>query len=128
LTFKENINKTRSKVSTRSNLLRKLPTLKWGTSPHVLRTSALALSYWAAEYACPVWERSAHVKRLDPVLNKSCRLITGCLKPTNVHNLHLFAGIAPTEICREAASKLEHSKQIYDSRHMLFNPSLYTPD
>jgi len=37
----------------------------------VLRTSALALSYSAAEYACPDWERLAHTKRLDPVLTKA---------------------------------------------------------
>ena len=76
----------------------------------MLRTSALALSYSAAEYASPVWVRSAHIKRLDPVLNESCRLITGCLKPTNVDNLHLLAGIALPEIRREAASKLERSR------------------
>ena len=87
----------------------------------MLRASALALSYSAAEYACPVWERSAHAKRLDPVLNESCRLITGCLKPTNADNLHLLAGIAPPEMRREAASKLECSRQAYEPRHLLFN-------
>ena len=90
----------------------------------MLRTSALALSYSVAEYACPVWEGSAHAKRLDPVLNESFCLITGCLKPTNVDNLHLLAGIAPPEIRKEAASKLERSRQAYDSHHMLFNHQL----
>ena len=121
LTFKEQVNKTRAKVSTRNNTLRKLTTSKWGATPHVLRTSALALSYSAAEYAGPVWERSAHAKRLGPVLNESCRLITGCLKPTNVDNLHLLAGIALPEIRKEAASKLERSRQAYDPHHMLFS-------
>ena len=121
LSFKEDLIKTKAKVSTRNNTLRKLLTSKWGATPHVLRTSALAPSYSAAEYACPVWERSAHAKRLDPVLNESCRLITGCLKPTNVNNLHLLAGVAPPEIRREAVSKLERSRQAYDPRHMLFN-------
>ena len=121
LSFKEDLSKTKAKVSTRNNILRKLLTSKWGATPHVLRTSALALSYSAAECACPVWERSAHAKRLDPVLNESCHLITGCLKPTNVNNLHLLAGVAPPEIRREAVSKLERSRQVYDPRHMLFN-------
>ena len=87
----------------------------------MLRTSALALSYSAAEYACPIWEQSAHAKRLDQALNESRRLITGCLKPTNADNLHLLAGVAPPEIRREAASKLEHSMQAYNPSHMLFN-------
>ena len=107
-------------MSTRENILRKLTTSKWGASPPVLRTSALALSFSAAECTCPVWERSAHACHLDPVLNESCRLITGCLKPTNTTNLHLLAGIAPPEIRREAASKQERLRQVCDRRHMLF--------
>ena len=83
-----------------------------------------ALSYSAAEYACFIWKQSAHAKRHDPVLNESCRLITGCLKPTNVDNPHLFAGVDPPEIRKEVASKLERSRQAYDSRHMLFNYQL----
>ena len=63
-------------ILTRNNILRKLTTSKWGATPHVLRTSALALSYSVADYACPVWKRSAHAKRPDPVLNESFRLIT----------------------------------------------------
>jgi len=64
------------------------------SSPQALRTTALALSYSAAEHACLVWERSTRAKRLDPALNESCRLITGCFKPTATSNLYLLAGIA----------------------------------
>ena len=54
----------------------------------------LALCYYTAEYAAPVWERSAYAHLLNPELNQACRAITECLKPTNVENLYLFAGIA----------------------------------
>ena len=37
-----------------------------------------------AEYAAPVWERSAYAHLLNPELNQACRAITGCLRPTNV--------------------------------------------
>ena len=84
----------------------------------MLRNSALTLSYSTAEYACPVWECLTHVKRPYP-----CRLIPGCLKSTNVDNLHLLPSDASTKIWREAANKLERSKQVYDSRQMLFNQS-----
>ena len=46
---------------------------------------------------------------------------TGCLKPTNTSNLHLLAGIAPSEIHREAASKQERLRRVCDPRRMLFN-------
>ena len=78
LIFEEHITKIKAKVSTGNSILIKLTTSKWGASPPVLRTTALALSFSAAEHACSVWERSAHACHLDPVLNESCRLITGC--------------------------------------------------
>ena len=48
------IEKTKKKVGTRNNIIRKLRTSKWGATPTTLRSSALALCYSAAEYACPV--------------------------------------------------------------------------
>ena len=42
LTFKEHVIKTRTKVSARNNILRKITPSKWGATAHVLSTSALA--------------------------------------------------------------------------------------
>ena len=54
------------KVATPNNLLTKLATSKWGANPSTIRKkTALALSYSTAEYAAPVWARSAHAKNLD---------------------------------------------------------------
>ena len=58
LTYESHILKTRAKVSLRNTIIRKLTHSKWGANPSTVRTTALALSYSAAEYACPVWERS----------------------------------------------------------------------
>ena len=52
LKFKKHIQNCKAKVCTRNNILSK-------------RISALALCYSSAEYACPVWSRSAHAHRLD---------------------------------------------------------------
>ena len=95
--FKEHITKAKAGVSTHNNIVRKLATSKWGASPRFLRTTALALSFSAAEFANPVWVRLVYASHLDLVLNASC-LITGRLKPTDTGNLHLLAGIAPPEI------------------------------
>ena len=54
----------------------------------MIRTSALALCYSVAEYACPVWQHSCHAKKLDPPLNTACRIIAGCLKPINTMSLY----------------------------------------
>eukprot|EP00057_Strongylocentrotus_purpuratus_P005102 XP_003730216.1 PREDICTED: RNA-directed DNA polymerase from mobile element jockey-like [Strongylocentrotus purpuratus] len=78
------------------------------------------LSY-KTEYACPVWGRSSHTKKVDAALNDSCRCITGCLKPTNVDSLHSLAGIAPPDVRRTVASRTERSRQVEDTRHPLYS-------
>ena len=46
-------------------------------------------------YAAPVCTRSSYAATLDQELNKACRAITGCIKPTFVDDLYLLYGIAP---------------------------------
>lgn len=120
LSYKQHIANTRSKASSRNNLLQKLTCSKWGANPHTLRTSALALTFSAAEYAAPVWERSSHAKKLDPIINQACRIITGCLKPTYTGHLYILSGIAPPNIRRSVTSMLERHKQQSDLRHPLY--------
>lgn len=88
LTFMKHYENTRAKVNTRNNILRKIVNSKWGADANTLRTTAIALSYSATEYACPVWKASAHAKNIDITLNESCKIITGCLRPTEVYKLH----------------------------------------
>ena len=92
LSCKAHIENTKRRVGTRNNIIRKLRTSKWGATPTTLRSSALALCYSAAEYDCPVWERPTHAKKLDATLNETCRMITGCLKPTHTNSLPVLAG------------------------------------
>ena len=108
------------KVTTRNNMLKKLANSKWGTNARTIRTTALALCYSTAEYAAPVWARSSHANKLNPVLKQACRPITGCQKPTNIEDLYLIAGIAPPDIRREVCAWVERTKQTKDERHSLF--------
>ena len=71
----------------------------------------------SAEYACPVWERSAHAEKIDSALNDTCRRITGCLKPTPLNKVYSLAGIAPPpSIRREVSSQSERQKCNLDQR------------
>ena len=98
LSYSIPITKVKAKTAARNNVMRKLANSKWGTHPSTIKTTTLALCYSTAEYACQVWERSAHAHKVDPGLNDACRAITGCLQPTNVENLYLLAGIAPPAV------------------------------
>ena len=89
----KHIHNTKMKVATRNNLLKKWSNSKWDCNARTIRTTALALSYTAAEYGCRVWARSPHASKLDPELNDACRSITGCLRPINVEELYLLAGL-----------------------------------
>ena len=90
-----------------------------------IRTTALALCYSVAEYAAPVWARSSHAQKLNPELNSACRAVTGCLKPTNVEDLYLLAGIAPPDIRRDVCDRVEKTKQETNEAHSLYgqNPA-----
>ena len=125
LTYKVHITKTKGKVSTRNAIIRKLTHSKWGADPSTIRTAALALSYSAAEYACPVWECSKHARKLDCTLNECCQIITGCLKPTRTDHLHILTGIAPPGIRRAVASQSEWVRQLNDPHHPMFQ---HTPE
>ena len=50
-----------------------------------------------------------------------CRIISGCLKPTNLDSVHLLAGIAPPHIRRTVACRMEPTRQTTDARHQLFH-------
>ena len=74
-----------------------------------------------AEYACPVWERSTHVSKLDQTLNEACGSITGRLIPTSVENIYLLAGIASPGVTRDTASPQERKTPTEDPRHSLYS-------
>ena len=97
---------TKMKVATRNILLRKLSNSKWGANEGTKRTTALTLCYSVAECAAPVWARSSHAQKLNPELNSACRVVTGCLKPTNVKDLYLMAGIVPPDIRRDVCARV----------------------
>ena len=118
--YKTHIEKTKVKMNVRNNVIRKLANSKCGCKASTLRPSCLALCYSAAEYACPVWTRSTHARKLNPALHDCCRLISGCLKPTNLDSIHILAGIAPPHI-RTVACRMNRTRQATDARHQLFH-------
>ena len=110
---------TSAKRSSRNNVTRKLHGTNWGACPHTTRTTATALCLSVAEYCWPVWARSTHRKLVDTTLNETCRLITGCIRPTATPDLYVLSGIAPPEIRRSVHSQNERSKQLTHQRHSL---------
>ena len=124
LSYSIHITKMKAKTVARNNVLRKLANSKWGTHLSTIKTTALALCYSAAKYACPVWERSAYAHMVDPVLNDACRAITGSMQPTNVENIYLLSGIAPPVVIRSVTAKRERENQVNDNRHPLHGHNL----
>ena len=124
LCYKTDIEKTKMKVNARNNIIRKLANSKWGCKASTLRPSCLALCYSAAEYTCPVWARSTHAHKLNPALHDCCRIISGCLKPTNLDSVHLLAGITPPHIRKTVACRMERTRQTPDTNCSITNQLL----
>ncbi|KAL1448470.1 hypothetical protein WDU94_013986, partial [Cyamophila willieti] len=103
LTFKPHLQKTAAKLKSRNNIIQKLCGSKWGSSSHVLRTSALGLVYSAAEYCAPVWLNCNHTDLVDVQLNNTMRIITGSIKPTPTFWLPILSNIPPPKLRRENA-------------------------
>ena len=90
-------------------------------SSHRSRPHHLTMSHSAAEYACLVWTRSTHARKLNQALHDCCRINSGCLTPTNLDSVHLLAGIAPLHIKRTVACRMERTRQTSDASHQLFH-------
>jgi hypothetical protein len=87
--------KTSKKVSACINIVRKLAGTGWGAGGETLRTAALAIVYSTAEYCAPVW------------LNNAMRIVSGCVKSTQLPWLPTLAHIAPHKLRRKAAAVRE---------------------
>lgn len=103
LTYGKHIEKLKSKLCTRNNLLRKLAGTSWGATAACLRTTALSLVYSTAEYCCSTWLNSTHTPKVDTELNKAMRTITGTVKSTPIEWLASLSHIEPTDIRRRNA-------------------------
>lgn len=119
LSFKQHCLNTKVKVCSRNNIIRKLTSYTWGAQPSTLRTSTLALSISATEYAAPIWNASVHARQVDIAVNETMRIVTGCLRPTPTEKIYPLAGVAPPRIRREVAANIERTKQENDPRHPL---------
>lgn len=71
-----------------------------------------------------MWSRFAHIKQIDTILNKSCRLVTGCLKNTPLTKIYQLVGIAPPNIRCELIADWESTKAKTDIRHPLHGQNI----
>ena len=92
-----------------------------GWKASTLRPSCLALCCSAAEYSCPVWTRFTYARKLNMALHNCCRIISCCLKPTNLNGVHILASIAPPHTRRTVACRMELTCKTTDVRHQLFH-------
>ena len=60
LTYQKHLEENANKLKKRNFLIQKLSGTTWGTSPFVLKISALVLCYRVAENCVPVWGHSSH--------------------------------------------------------------------
>jgi len=118
LTYRRHLEPLHKNLTSRVALLRRLAGSGWGAGATTLRTATLALVHSTAEYCAPVWCRSAHTCLIDPTINDTLRIVTGCLHPTPADNLPILSGIQPAELCRRSAT-LSLGHRAMESGHLL---------
>lgn len=126
LNFKVHLESLRLKLKSRNNIIQKLAGSSWGADAITLRTAALALVFSAAEYCCSVWFNSAHVNKIDTILNDSMRIVTGTIKSTPLHWLPVLSNIVPPHIRRQVAVSKSWNK--FHSYPNSFPILSYLPD
>ena len=109
----------RKKLKSRVALLKRLAGSGWGAGAKTLRTATLALMHSTAEHCAPVWCRSAHTRLIEPAINDALRIVTGCLRPTPVDNLHTLAGIQSAELRCQGATTLSLTRRGMERGHLL---------
>ena len=92
--------------------------LAWGACATTLRTATLALVHSTAEYCAPAWGRSAHTRLIDPAINDTLCIATGCLSPTPADNLPILAGIQHAEL-RCSGATLSLARRAMEPGHLL---------
>ena len=110
LTYKSHLTKLKCKISARVALIRRLASTNWGASFRTLKTSVMALALSAAEYCAPVWTQSAHTRGVDVPLHDALRLISGCIRSTQLCQLPFLSGIQPPQVRRDNICRRLYNK------------------
>ena len=80
--------------------MRRLAGSRWGANRAFFQIAVLAFVYSITEHCAAVWCHNVHTCIIDTAINNAFRIVTGCLRPTPVHNLPILAGIQPAELHR----------------------------
>jgi len=106
LTYVNHCRNAGHKAQKRVNLLRKLAGTTWGANTALLRTTALALVFSAAEYGAPVFTRSSkNVAYIDVPLRAAMRVVAGVNQCTENAWLPVMSAIEPPHVRREKATQ-----------------------
>ena len=127
LTCRKHTENVRDKVKSRCNIISKLARTDWGAPAPILRTSAIALVYSAAEYCVPVWGRCAHAQHTDTQHKHRDAYLSGAIRPTNINWLPVFSNIDPPQIRRDRATLQEYNKAQQLTDRVTINEILREP-
>ena len=94
----------RKKLTSRVAPLRRLAGYDWGAGETTLCTATVALVHSTAAYCTPVWCRSAHTRLIDPAVNETSSIVTGCWRSTAADNCPILSGTKPAAVRRSGAT------------------------
>ena len=108
LSFKSHLTKIKSKVNSRTNILKALSGTTWGKDKEILVSTYKAVGQSVLNYCAPVWTPSlskASWDELQPCQNAALRAALGCVKMTSTDHLHSESKIMPVKDHNEMLSR-----------------------
>ena len=121
LSYKGHTEKLGKKVASRVSALRKVAGTGWGCDFHTLKSTMAAMVLSPLDYCSSTWSRSTHTKKLDPVVNSAMRIVTGCIRNTNVKNLPILCGIPPQNLRYQHKTLRLANEAVLKEDHLLHN-------
>lgn len=110
LTHRTNLEKIKTKLKSRVNIIQKLAGSTWGCSAKTLRITTQTMVMSTADFCSPVWMNSAHTNKVDTQINRALRIVSGAVDPTETEWLYVLSNVAPPHITRQESALRECRK------------------
>ena len=132
LTYGEHTKITKEKSQKRNNILRKIAGNDWGCTKETLGVTYKAIGKSVINYGAPIWAPTlsdTNWKHLQTQQNNALRTITGCVKMTNISDLHNEGKVLPVKAHNEMLAKQflvgsyqSHRADHYTTKHVSERP------
>ena len=130
LNFEEHVLNTHEKLQKRNNILKKIARSDWGCTKDTLSDKAIGRTF--LNYGAPIWASTisnTNWNHLQTQQNNALRTITGCVKMTDINDLHIEGERLPVKAHTEKLAEqfIAGSYQSQRADHEITSSTKFLP-